>query len=130
MEMDGKSLMTASGQILGVSPEPQYHSAPQVPAEQFAELHRVSRHHFSRMLLFVVLYVPAAVAAWQIAETWPGEVWVYLACLPLYLLAAASLHGISLFTHEGVHGTLSLSPGWNRFWSVACALPVGQNFAA
>ena len=53
-----------------------------------------------------------------------------MANAPLYLLAAASLHGISLFTHEGVHGTLSPRPGWNRALSIACAQPVLQNYSA
>jgi fatty acid desaturase len=45
-------------------------------------------------------------------------------------IAAAALHGISLFTHEGVHGTLCRNPRWNRWISALCAWPVLQNFAA
>ena len=56
--------------------------------------------------------------------------WGYLVNVPFYLFAAASLHGISLFTHEGVHGTLSTRPWWNRALSIACAQPVLQNFSA
>jgi fatty acid desaturase len=37
---------------------------------------------------------------------------------------------ISLFTHEGVHGTLSSSREWNRWLSILCALPVLQNYSA
>jgi fatty acid desaturase len=51
-------------------------------------------------------------------------------CIPLYLIAAASLHGISLFTHEAVHGVLSRDPAWNRALGIACALPVLQNYSA
>ena len=39
----------------------------------------------------------------------------YFASLPLYLLAGASLHGICLFTHEGVHGTLHTNKWINDF---------------
>ncbi len=56
--------------------------------------------------------------------------WVYLACIPLYILAAASLHGISLFTHEAVHGTLSSNRHLNHALGAICAWPVLQNFAA
>ncbi len=54
----------------------------------------------------------------------------WLAAAPLYLCAAASLHGISLFTHEAVHGTLSRSRTWNAVLGAACALPVLQNYSA
>ncbi len=45
-------------------------------------------------------------------------------------MAAASLHGISLFTHEAVHGTLTENRRWNDVIGAACALPVLQNFSA
>lgn len=97
------------------------------------ELHRPARHgrrHARRLAAFAVLYAAAAYAAFRLAGALPGTAWAYAACLPLYVLAAASLHGISLFTHEAVHGTLATSPGWNRALGAACALPVLQNFAA
>lgn len=53
-----------------------------------------------------------------------------LAGAPLYLLAAASLHGISLFTHEAVHGCLSRHRTWNAVLGALCAWPVLQNFSA
>jgi len=71
-----------------------------------------------------------AYAAVWLAQESRGSAWVYVANIPFYLLAAASLHGISLFTHEGVHGTLSLRPWWNRALSIACAQPVLQNYSA
>ena len=51
-------------------------------------------------------------------------------CIPLYLIAAGSLHGISLFTHEAVHGVLSSNRALNRALGIACALPVLQNYSA
>jgi fatty acid desaturase len=93
-------------------------------------LRHVGRQHYTRLIIFLVLYLAAAWAAIWLAQTFPGHAWVYVANIPLYLLAAASLHGISLFTHEGVHGTLSLRPWWNRALSIACAQPVLQNFSA
>ena len=91
----------------------------------------MSSRHYSRVAVFLCLYLAAAAIVCFLVES--GTVagwWIYAANTPLYLVAAASLHGISLFTHEGVHGTLSRSPGWNRALSIACAQPVLQNFSA
>lgn len=94
-------------------------------------LHLVSPRHYARVAIFLILFLGAAVTACWLAES--GTVaggWIYLVNAPLYLVAAASLHGISLFTHEGVHGTLSQRLRWNRALSIACAQPVLQNFSA
>jgi len=93
-------------------------------------LHRVGPKHYVRLATFVGLYLATAAAACWLAHTLRGSAWLYAANLPFYLLAAASLHGISLFTHEGVHGTLSPRLWWNRVLSIACALPVLQNYSA
>ena len=113
------------------------HSAEPGPAERvhlapgvIEGLRHVSRVHYVRLGIFLGLYLAAACGAFWMAREFGNSAWVYLANLPLYLLAAASLHGISLFTHEGVHGTLSLRPWWNRALSIVCALPVLQNFSA
>ena len=93
-------------------------------------LRQIGPRHYVRLVVFVILYLASAGAAIWVALEFYGRAWVYAANIPLYVLAAASLHGISLFTHEGVHGTLSLRPGWNRALSIACALPVFQNYSA
>src|SRR6266496_4110890 len=94
------------------------------------ELRHVGHLHYVRLVIFLALYLTAAYAAFWMAQEIRGSAWVYVANIPLYVLAAASLHGISLFTHEGVHGTLSLHPWWNRALSIACAQPVLQNYSA
>ncbi len=96
---------------------------PHVDAVLIERLHRLDRSHAARLVTFVLLYALAATGACLLAGHW-------LACLPLYLLAAASLHGVSLFTHEAVHGTLSRNRAVNHVLGAACALPVLQNFAA
>jgi fatty acid desaturase len=103
---------------------------PLLAPELLADLHASRRPPLARLLVFVVLYVVAAGATFEVISKFHGGVWVYLACLPLYLLAAASLHGISLFTHEAVHGTLSANPLLNRAMGAICAWPVLQNYAA
>src|SRR5579863_554708 len=93
-------------------------------------LHHFGPGHYRRLGTFIVLYAASAGAAIWLAGQFHGYAWVYLAAAPLYLLAAASLHGISLFTHEAVHGTLSSRPWWNRALGIACAQPVLQNYSA
>ncbi len=89
---------------------------------------RLDRAGLVRLGSFVALYLAAAVGATVLSSV--EGAWAWVARLPLYLLAAAALHGISLFTHEGVHGCLSRSPLWNRLLAAVCAWPVLQNFAA
>lgn len=96
---------------------------PQVDAGLIERLHRLDRSHAVRLLTFVLLYAAAATGACLLDGHW-------LLRLPLYLLAAASMHGVSLFTHEAVHGTLSRKRVVNHVLGAACALPVLQNFAA
>lgn len=99
-----------------------------LPAEKLNELQRIEHRHLVRLAVFAALYGGAA-AVTVLAEQLPGVLgWMVRA--PLYVLAAASLHGISLFTHEGVHGALARRPGWNRALAAVCAWPVLQNFSA
>jgi fatty acid desaturase len=108
---------------------------PRPPADLalIGDLHRPAGRgwrHARRLAAFAMLYAAAALAAYRLAAAFPGSGWLYVACLPLWVLAAASLHGISLFTHEAVHGTLAENPTLNRLLGAACAIPVLQNLAA
>lgn len=100
-----------------------------LPADKLQELQRIDHRRLTRLAVFAMLYLGAAAAVTVLAERLPGG-WGWLARVPLYVLAAASLHGISLFTHEAVHGALARQPGWNRALGAICAWPVLQNFAA
>lgn len=84
-----------------------------------------------RLALFVALYLGSACGTYWLANSFGvhGLGWVF-ASIPLYLLAAASLHGISLFTHEAVHGTLSPNRRLNALLGALCAIPVLQNYSA
>jgi fatty acid desaturase len=100
-----------------------------LPAEKLQELQRIDHRRLTRLAVFAMLYLGAAAAVTVLAQRLPGG-WGWLARIPLYVLAAASLHGISLFTHEAVHGALARQPGWNRALGAICAWPVLQNFSA
>jgi fatty acid desaturase len=97
-----------------------------MPQELSQKLHAIQHwRHWVRIALFVVLYAAGAVGA-----TWVAANYGWAFAIPCYLLAGASLHGISLFTHEAVHGTMSGNPFWNRFSGALCAIPVLQNCSA
>lgn len=103
---------------------------PQLLPELLVQCHqRQDSRHWVRWGIFILLYGASTAAAVGLTSG-TASPWVWLPLLPLYLLAAASLHGITLFTHEAVHGTLSASPKWNGFLGAACALPVLQNYTA
>ena len=73
---------------------------PSVAPEILRDLERIDHRHAVRLGLFVAMYLSsAALTLWIVSID--GSGWETLAlCLPLYLLSAVSLHGISLFTHE------------------------------
>ncbi|AKQ64594.1 fatty acid desaturase family protein [Myxococcus hansupus] len=93
------------------------------------ELEQVDARHVPRLFGFLLLYLGAAALAVTLAGR-DSPLIGWLARAALYLLAAASLHGISLFTHEAVHGGLARRPWLNRLGGMVCALPVLQNYAA
>jgi fatty acid desaturase len=90
---------------------------------------RSAGRHLARFAVFVLIYFGSAAGAITVA-TQATSLWPFILNLPLYLLAAASLHGISLFTHEAVHGTLAENHALNATLGSLCALPVLQNFSA
>ncbi|MBZ4421015.1 fatty acid desaturase [Myxococcus sp. RHSTA-1-4] len=102
-------------------------TASLTPARQ-RELEQIDARHVPRLLLFLALYISAA--ALSVLLEAHSQALVWLARAGLYLVAAASLHGISLFTHEAVHGGLSRWRWLNHLGGAACALPVLQNYAA
>jgi fatty acid desaturase len=99
-----------------------------LPAERSRALHRPSTTGLVRLAAFAAIYV-LAVAWIVLIEPSRGTLWA-LACVPAYVAAAASLHGISLFTHEAVHGVLSPNRVLNRLLGAVCAWPVLQNCSA
>jgi len=94
-----------------------------------AQAHVADHSQFPiRAALFLGLYASAAAGAVWVAANLSG--WALVSLAPLYLVAACALHGVSLFTHEAVHGVLSPNTALNHLLGAVCALPVLQNFAA
>jgi fatty acid desaturase len=102
---------------------------PKINPDLLKDLHYIEEFHYNRIIIFVLIYAFATYMAIATAKAIDNP-WCYAINLPLYIIAAASLHGISLFTHEGVHSVLSTNPQWNRILSIVCALPVLQNYSA
>lgn len=101
-----------------------------IQPEEVKKLHQL--HHsktYLRLAIFITLYLASGYGAYTYMTT-TNTWYTFVIAIPLYIIAAASLHGISLFTHEGVHGVLSYNKTWNHFLSAMCAMPVLQNFAA
>jgi fatty acid desaturase len=104
---------------------------PRLDACTLHAVHEPQRwRHTRRLLVFVLLYASSAGAAWWLAGLASRNSWAWMLAVPWYVLAAASLHGISLFTHEAVHGTLARHRGRNAVIGAACAIPVLQNYTA
>jgi len=103
---------------------------PQLSPDLLAQCHeRQDSRQWARLVIFILLYGGSTTLAVGLASAIMAW-WDWLALLPLSVLAAAALHGISLFTHEAVHGTLSANRWWNAILGAVCALPVLQNFSA
>jgi fatty acid desaturase len=99
---------------------------PKLASDVLGDVHRLShRAGVIRFAAFVVLYGIAAVGGVRIASSFP-----WYAAIPFWILGGASLHGISLFTHEAVHGTLSRNKVINAVLGALCAWPVWQNYSA
>jgi fatty acid desaturase len=81
-----------------------------------------------RFAAFLIIYVAAAVISLFLADLTTQWRWAVIPLL--WLTAGAALHGISLFTHEAVHGTLAVDKKWNALFGALCAWPVWQNYSA
>ncbi len=99
-------------------------------ADLHARLHQTDHRTLLRFTCFVVLYLVSVMLIMRLQSSGMSILAASIACIPLYLVAAGSLHGVSLFTHEAVHGVLSSNPMLNRLMGIACALPVLQNYSA
>jgi fatty acid desaturase len=104
---------------------------PRLAADTLRAVHQPQPwRHWRRYIVFVALYVAGAWGAWSVADAAGQNAWMWVLAVPCYVLAAASLHGVSLFTHEAVHGTLARHRRWNAVLGAACAMPVLQNYSA
>jgi fatty acid desaturase len=99
---------------------------PRLEPTEARSLHRLSHSKgVLRFVSFLSLYAIGGVGAVMVSTAYP-----WFLAIPFWILAGASLHGISLFTHEAVHGTLSQNKIVNACLGALCAWPVWQNYSA
>lgn len=99
---------------------------PRLEADAALKLHQLSHgKSLARFAAFFLLYGIGAMSAVMLTERFS-----WFVAIPCWVLAGASLHGISLFTHEAVHGTLSRNKWINGILGALCAWPVWQNYSA
>lgn len=104
---------------------------PRLSAATLREVHQAAHwRHGWRMANFAVLYAGAAWGAYKTAGFAVEHAWAWPLAALCYLIAAASLHGVSLFTHEAVHGALAKNRHLNAVLGAVCAMPVLQNYSA
>ncbi len=101
-------------------------SEVKLSSEDLSRLQRCEHKYLMRMMVFIALYCLGAFFAVQVHLL--GVSWVL--ALPCYLLAGASLHGVSLFTHEAVHGLLHPNKKLNQLLGSLAAWPVLQTCSA
>lgn len=101
-----------------------------LPPDLMMTLYQVEYwRHLLRLIVFVAIYCGAATINVAFAQRMEA-VWQWFLLIPFYVLSAASLHGISLFTHEAVHGTLCRNRVLNDVCGALCAFPVLQTCRA
>ena len=103
---------------------------PQLDANVLKACHRTRpRLNLIRIASFVAIFLSSVVVTIYVANQINNGL-LCLFLLAFYLISAASLHGISLFTHEAVHGTLARNRLTNDLLGAACAMPVLQTCRA
>lgn len=95
-------------------------SAPEVLRRCLA---RSAGRHLARGAVFALFYLGCAAGSIAVA-TQATIAWPFLLKMSISLLVAASLHGIRLFTHETVHGTLMENRILNTASVSLCTRPV------
>ena len=88
-------------------------SQKSLDSEIIKELMVIKHRYLLKIPFLLFLYIFAVSITIYFQQIF--GIYGYFASLPLYLLAGASLHGICLFTHEGVHGTLHTNKWINDF---------------
>ncbi len=98
-----------------------------VNSDIFKELHILNHRYLLRIFIFLFLYLSSSATAIYCNDFIVN--YGFLVAIPFYILAGASLHGICLFTHEGVHGTLHEIPWINNLIGSLTGYPVLQTLA-
>lgn len=77
------------------------------------DLHKLENRYLFKIVFFSLLYF-VSVSITLYFDNIVGPLGAMCA-IPFYIIAGASMHGICLFTHEGVHGTIHRNTWINNF---------------
>ena len=76
-------------------------------------LHKLENRYLLKIVFFGLIYFISISIALQLNSSFLN--YGLICSIPLYIIAGASMHGVCLFTHEGVHGTIHKNILVNNF---------------
>ena len=98
-----------------------------IKTSEIQKLMIIKHRYLLRIVLFLCIYLFSITTILYLNKN--NSSLEVLLCIPFYLSAGASLHGICLFTHEGVHRTLHRNIWVNNIIGSICGYLVLQTMA-
>jgi len=98
-----------------------------IRTSEIQKLMIIKHRYLLKIILFLCIYLFSITSILYLNKN--NSSLEVLLCIPFYLSAGASLHGICLFTHEGVHRTLHKNIWVNNIIGSICGYLVLQTMA-
>ena len=98
-----------------------------IKTSEIQKLMIIKHRYLLKIILFLCIYLFSITTILYLNKN--NSSLEILLCIPFYLSAGASLHGICLFTHEGVHRTLHKNIWVNNIIGSICGYLVLQTMA-
>ena len=98
-----------------------------IKTSEIQKLMIIKHRYLLKIILFLCIYLFSITSILYLNKN--NSSLEVLLCIPFYLSAGASLHGICLFTHEGVHRTLHKNIWVNNIIGSICGYLVLQTMA-
>ena len=98
-----------------------------IRTSEIQKLMIIKHRYLLKIILFLCIYLFSITSILYLNKN--NSSLKVLLCIPFYLSAGASLHGICLFTHEGVHRTLHKNIWVNNIIGSICGYLVLQTMA-
>ena len=98
-----------------------------IKTSEIQKLMIIKHRYLLKIILFLCIYLFSITSILYLNKN--NSSLELLLCIPFYLSAGASLHGICLFTHEGVHRTLHKNIWVNNIIGSICGYLVLQTMA-
>ena len=99
----------------------------EIEARIIRDLHILKNRYLVKIPLFCLIYVSSVLIILYFNSI--SKNYNLLISTPFYILAGASMHGICLFAHEGVHGTIHKNTWINNFIGSVSGYIVLQSLA-